>query len=235
MTPRLLISPPFGNYVTVSGGTSVFGSYTACRRTGLVRQAIKTIRPVEGGWVNKIGLRNPGVTNISYNRTGIYSLAPMRMEDYDVFYDTVPPDVAIELNLSCPNVDGPHVIGELRRFVDRHPLVICKLSPTGPGKTHMGLAYRMGVRHFHMCNTIPTDAGGVSGYQLKERSLELIRWTRRNMPSDIQIIGGGGIYTPNDVQEYRAALVDGVSLSSIYFTPWKVPAVVRAIRAAWLD
>ena len=42
---------------------SITGSYTLNKRDGLFMQVIKTFRYSfeYGGWINKIGLRNPGI------------------------------------------------------------------------------------------------------------------------------------------------------------------------------
>ena len=57
------ISPPFGNYLNLNNTMSIKGSYTLEPRSGLLSQIAKTLRYsfVYNGWVNKIGLRNPGI------------------------------------------------------------------------------------------------------------------------------------------------------------------------------
>ncbi len=57
-----IISPPFGTYIEADWATPVIGTFTYERRPGnKVWRAIKTLRPIKGGWVNNIGLRNPGL------------------------------------------------------------------------------------------------------------------------------------------------------------------------------
>ena len=62
----LFISPPFGNYISLQGTTSVKGSFTLEERTGLLKQIVSTLRYsfFYSGWVNKIGLRNKGIKSI---------------------------------------------------------------------------------------------------------------------------------------------------------------------------
>ena len=57
------ISPPFGNYLNFKETMPIKGSYTLDAREGLFLQVIKTLRYSfdYGGWINKIGLRNPGI------------------------------------------------------------------------------------------------------------------------------------------------------------------------------
>ena len=61
----IFISPPFGNYIHLPQTMSVKGSYTLEPRLGLFSQIFKTLRYVnymgKYTWINKIGLRNPGI------------------------------------------------------------------------------------------------------------------------------------------------------------------------------
>jgi len=59
----LFISPPFGNYLTfLPYTTPIKGSFTVEPRPGLIIQIINTLQysTLYKGWINKIGLRNPG-------------------------------------------------------------------------------------------------------------------------------------------------------------------------------
>ena len=57
------ISPPFGNYLDLNHITSIKGSFTLFPRPGLISRVIFTLRYsfINEGWINKIGLRNPGI------------------------------------------------------------------------------------------------------------------------------------------------------------------------------
>ena len=59
----LFIGPPFGNYISLPETISIRGSFTLYPRSGLLSQIWKTLHYSEhyNGWVNKIGLRNPGI------------------------------------------------------------------------------------------------------------------------------------------------------------------------------
>jgi dihydroorotate dehydrogenase len=55
-------------------------------------------------------------------------------------------------------------------------------------------------------------AGGLSGPILKERSLEVLKLLRANLPSEIVIVSVGGVFSPTDVSqrlELGASLVQG--------------------------
>ncbi len=232
MLQPLLISPPFGNYLSVGWGTSIAGSFTAEPRPGLWSQTIKTLRPIRGGWVNNFGLRNPGIRNVEFDRSKVYSLAALHEEDYDVFLDVVPRDVMVEINLGCPNVHARPVLGDFHEFAKTYPLVIVKLPPPCVDHSYRWAqrCYKMGVRYFHMCNTIPTDRGGESGDRLRDESIKAIKWMREFMHHDIRIIGGGGIYSPSDVDEYHDAGADLFSISTACFTPWNIPGIATRVQ-----
>lgn len=233
---KIFISPPFGNYLNATWATSIAGSYTAERRRGLVCQTIKTLRPISGGWVNRIGLRNPGIKNIKFDQRKIYSIAALHEEDYGIFLEHIPKETRIEINLGCPNVDSEPVLGPVKLFVDKHPFVSVKLPPycVPNSRDFAWYSYEQGVRWFHACNTIPTERGGESGDRLREQSLEMIDWMRKNMPSNITIIGGGGIYHPDHVTQYFNAGATAISLSTVWFTPWKISDIYVSYLVNWI-
>ena len=78
-----------------------------------------------------------------------------------------------------------------------------------------------------------TDNGilkyGVSGHPLKDKNLTLLERVSDLDLSGASIIAGGGIYTPQDVIDYYNVGATDYSLSTIFFTPWKVPAVIKQI------
>lgn len=216
-----IISPPFGNYLNFDWATSVKGSYTVLPRPGLLWAALKTLRKTENGWVNKIGLKNPGMYNIHYDSSHIYSFAPLTLEDYVHFLRQTPSHV--ELNLSCPNAQTVHIdVSGLATMVNRFNTVIVKMPTSSLHfKEILYMSYDAGVRWFHFCNTLPTKNGGLSGSKVKEVSLLRIEQAKKLFP-DIRVIGGGGIYTKQDIEDYKNVGAEKFSLSTIWFTPWKV-------------
>lgn len=222
------ISPPFGNYVKYDRCVRIRGTYTWERRTGLFKQIARTLRKVPGGWINKIGFRNCGVENLKKcDKTAVYSIAALD-SDWSPFIENPPSWSKLEINIGCPNV-GSYVItdDEVKRFVDRFPMLQVKFSPTAYTPDAVSKMYNLGVKVFHLSNTIPTDRGGISGRQLKEVNLPLVEKIANMDLKGSAIIAGGGIYTPQDVRDYKNAGVTSYSLSTIWFTPWKVPAVYQ--------
>lgn len=223
----LLISPPFGNHLKFKWATSVSGSYTILHRPGLIVQALKTIRKTKAGWVNRMGLRNPGLLSQprKWDKEKILSFVALRPEDWDIFLYMMPPEHMVEINLECPNINE-HVFAlpsVFTSFVNRYKLVSVKL----PGVferalEYFDLAYTNNVRVFHICNTIPVPEGGLSGHKVKELSMRLINAVRTQYKNDFTIIAGGGIYSPRAVHDYKNVGADHFSLSTVWFTPWKV-------------
>lgn len=222
------ISPPFGNYIGYKRCIRIRGTFTWERRSGLIMQTLRTLRPVRGGWTNKIGFRNPGVVNIKDNcdKDSIYSIAAID-SDWSPFIEKAPQLSKIELNIGCPNVGNYSITDEdVKRFVDRFIYLQVKLSPTVE-LDYISKLFDLGIKVFHLSNTIPTEKGGISGKQLKEVNLPLVEKVANMRLQGTAIIAGGGIYTPQDVQDYRNVGVTSYSLSTIWFTPWKVPEVYK--------
>ena len=246
MIPMILISPPFGNYISLEGCTSVRGSYTYSRRRGLVKQIIKTLRPTKGGWRNSIGLRNKGISNIKrYDEDSIYSITALKpisklyYHPWSILHSQIPRRISLELNIGCPNVSG---ISELKDhhiidFVKKFDNIIVKVPPTF-SLDDIARLYDLGITKFHLSNTLPMrdhngNGYGVSGERLKEHNLPFVESTAsffklKNTP--VSIIAGGGIYKSEDVVDYYNAGATGYSLSTIFFTPWKVSEVLDTIK-----
>ena len=230
----IYISPPFGNYISYKNCKRIKGTFTWEKRRGLIKQCIKTIRPVKGGWCNAIGFRNPGMSNIKRfsgsMRRGrdCYSIAALD-SNWSPFITQIPHGLPIEINVGCPNV-GSYTISDddIRLFVKHFSELQVKLSPT-VDLDYIKRLHSLGVRNFHLSNTIPTNRGGISGYPLKRINLTLVEKTAAMNLEKLHIIAGGGIYRPQDVIDYRNAGTNSYSLSTIWFTPWRVPSVYDEI------
>ena len=95
----LFISPPFGNYITLSNTIPIRGSFTLKERPGKWSQIIKTLKyiPHLNGWVNKIGLRNPGIDYAvkTYKNGQIISIAIMNQCEIKPLVNKIPDDMDI--------------------------------------------------------------------------------------------------------------------------------------------
>ena len=231
----IVVSAPFGNYIQPRGATPTLGTFTAADRPGRVWRILKTVRyyPRLGAWVNKIGLRNPGIDwlgkKVSAGRVDvadkIVSIHGFTPEDWQSLLDKLAPlrPLAIELNMSCPNVGEvawPETLfGDAVAAAAEHgSAVICKLPPIHYHRM-AGDAWDGGVRAFHACNTLPVPRGGLSGKPLQPLSLRCVADLRERFGDEALIIGGGGVTSPEDVDQYLQAGADRVAIGTKAMNP----------------
>lgn len=220
----LFISPPFGNYLTfLPYTTPIKGSYTLEPRFGLITQIINTLQysTLHKGWINKIGLRNPGIDyGLKYYKPNtVLSLAFLNNSDLQDFKKIVPNNTNIEINISCPNADVK-LPNNMKEFVDsERKWCIVKLAPLTSNKCIDEL-YEMGFRQFHCCNTYPTALGGLSGPILIPYVTDKIKYIKDKY-TDCEVIAGGGIQSIETLTYYRRLGADHFSISSICFNPFR--------------
>jgi dihydroorotate dehydrogenase len=259
---RLVVSAPFGNYVQPKGAVATLGTFTAAQRPGRLWRILKTVRyyPRLGAWVNKIGLRNPGIDwlagrvragriDASDKLVSIHGFVP---DDWWRLLDAVAAlrPLGVELNMSCPNVGEIDWPPELfaRARATGVPVVV-KLPPV-QFELLLREALAVGLRSFHCCNTLPIPAGGLSGRPLKPVALQCIRRILELVPESqrdaLRIVGGGGVRSASDVDDYARVGVHAVAVGTKLFHPRYLfsasglePVRARAeellaSRAAWL-
>ena len=220
----IFISPPFGNYIHLPNTIPIRGSFTLNERPGKWGQILKTLRyiPHLNGWVNKIGLRNPGIDYAikTYKKGQIISIAIMDQKEIKPIVDKIPDDMDIELNVSCPNTDKHMINKGLKVFLNKkRDWCIIKLPPINY-QDDFDRYYNEGFRQFHLSNTLPTKYGGLSGPLLKPYTQRNIQYIRKFYPKCI-IIAGGGIQSMKDIEEYKKAGANYFSISSLFFHPFK--------------
>ena len=233
---NILIAPPFGRYLKFKETSNVYGSFTYERRKGLIKQCIKTIRKIDkNAWRNKIGLRNPGLPNIKPLKRpqDIISLAALEMTDWQKFADILnTKEFAdcknIEINIGCPNAMICDFPKELVSLYKNKNLIV-KFPPNIDINARIAEYLEVGITTFHLCNTLPSDRGGISGYPLKALSVPAVKSAREKFGDKITLIGGGGVYSVKDAKEYLDAGADHLSLSSIMFNPFRGSKLVREI------
>ena len=225
------------------------------------RQGNRPVRiaETEFGMLNAIGLANPGRDRFlsqilpDLARLGIpiwvsvggfsardYAETCERLERHDV--------AAVELNLSCPNVDeAPESAAEIVaacRAATSLPLY-AKLSPAAWDLADVACAVEAaGVDGLSLVNTmrgtvlgsdlrptLATVTGGYSGQPLKPIALAAIYTCRR--ASELPIVGMGGVQNGRDVLEFVACGATDVALGTILFADPDAPQRVRTeLRAA---
>jgi dihydroorotate dehydrogenase (NAD+) catalytic subunit len=213
------------------------------------------IAEVEHGMLNSIGLANPGIECFVSNslprlaELGVpiwVSVGGFEVADYADLcdhLDDLPVVAAIELNVSCPNVDDvPASVGEIvaaARGATRKPLYT-KLSPATADVAEVArAAQRAGTDGLSLVNTIlglaldeqtlqprlSRSAGGLSGPALKPIALAAVHacYAATGLP----IVGMGGISSGRDALEFVAAGACSVALGTILFSDPGAPSRVR--------
>jgi dihydroorotate dehydrogenase (NAD+) catalytic subunit len=210
------------------------------------------------GMLNAIGLANPGRDRFVAEhlprlcKLGIplwVSVGGFCADDYAETCAQLPQDAleAIELNLSCPNVDeaadsAAEIVAACRQ-VTGLPLY-AKLSAAHPDVAEVGLAVAAaGADGLSLINTLRALAldrrlrpalargsGGLSGPALKPIALHAVSVARA--ATGLPVVGMGGIQSGRDALEFAACGVADVALGTVLFADPGAPARVRAELAA---
>ena len=219
---KYYIAAPFGNYLHKPDMYSVMGTYTLQPRPGLLKQILKTLRYSfhYKGWVNKLGLRNPGIEtaiNKYYQNPSrrIISLYGFNRGEWETLAKYTR-GMKQELNISCPNVENKfHNTG---CPVELFPDAILKMSPLTT-EEEIVMYMERGVRRWHFSNTLPVSQGGLSGKTLMQYNRKLIKFTLSE-DKRAKVIGGGGVTSMSDVRFYKDLGCIGVSLGSVCMLPF---------------
>lgn len=226
-----IVSAPFGNYVQPAGTTATLGTFTAAPRGGRLWRIIKTVRYsfATKAWVNKIGLRNPGMGWLADHvkagridvRDKLVSVHGFTPEDWATLLRQIAEvrPLGVELNMSCPNVGEIGCPPSL--FADAVATgvpVVVKVPPVNYAEL-VRQAFDAGVRCFHCTNTLPVPQGGLSGAPLKPIALAVVREMRRLYGDAITIVGGGGVQKPEHIDEFVDAGANHVALGTITMNP----------------
>ena len=224
---KKFIAAPFGNYIKTKNTISVSGSWTVEKRTGRIIQIAKTLRYTKKGWVNKIGLRNPGVEFgiTKYREDEVFSIAGIEKEDWKIFAEKIPENFNIEINMSCPNIDKHYTEGIEEFAPDTREWFIGKISPVTTFKELDKFIETFKFKQIHACNTLPIDRGGLSGKELIPYTTKFIKYLKFNFPK-IEIIAGGGIDSNEDIEYYKNIGADHVSFGTVCFNPLKLRKLI---------
>lgn len=180
-------------------------------------------------------LCNPGI--VDGLRKGnaeddIYSIGIAESKrEWNKLHNTISLNHKIEVNVGCPNVREQAIQYHQLKAFARYKFTSLKVPPISDvAWKYIQLGYDAGIKVFHIANTIPVERGGESGRAIQEISLPLIEKTKTTYGEDIAVIGGGGIYSPEDVYRYYNAGADVFSLATVWFTPWRIPAIIKEVR-----
>jgi dihydroorotate dehydrogenase (NAD+) catalytic subunit len=225
--------------------------------TPLPREGNTPVRIAETdvGMLNSIGLANPGIDRFvtrnlpQLGKLGLpvwVSVGGFESDDYAEIcsrLDDHAEVTAIELNVSCPNVEAPvestTQIVAAARLATRKPLW-AKLSPAVPDVGEVAKAAQAaGADGLSLVNTLRglkldprtlrpvlgPGQGGLSGPALKPIALAAVATCYR--ATEMPIVGMGGIQTGLDALEFVAAGAQHVALGTVLFADPDAPARVR--------
>jgi dihydroorotate dehydrogenase (NAD+) catalytic subunit len=217
------------------------------------------IAETDYGMLNSIGLANPGRERFladvlpRLRELGLpiwVSVGGFSARDYAETCERLEGIAAVELNLSCPNVDeAPESAAEIVaacRDATALPL-FAKLSPAAWDiAEHARAVASAGADGLSLVNTIRglaldestltpklgTAAGGLSGPALKPIALAAVYASARVV--DLPIVGMGGVRSGRDALELLACGASAVALGTVLFADPEAPSRVRAELAAEL-
>ena len=251
----------FKNPLVLASGPAGFGfelqQYLDISKVGAITLKTVTLNPREGnapprlvdthgGIINSIGLQNPGIeefVNIiapklkEIRTIKIGSIAGFTIEEWKILgekMDKIKDIKAIELDLSCPNVEGKKIwakdeeltqeaIKAARESTDKP--IIAKLAPdvtdivkvakkaVNAGADALSLGNTIEAMRINIETGLPVlklKTGGLSGPSIKP--ITLARVFRVAEALEIPIIGIGGVMNWQDALEYAMA---GASLVGI--------------------
>ena len=231
---KVILSPPFSNIKLFSlypNTTRVLGTYTLNRRRGLWR-VFTTLKKTQQGWVNNVGLRNGGIESVP-NKPHIISIAELEDGDWEAMFHSLSHKSLIqgvELNISCPNANVKNIDYKIISLAASLFKEVIVKVPHGIHLPRIFSLVEQGASTFHISNTKRTSQGALSGRSLQEDNLYVISELKRMYPC-VKVIGGGGIYSLEDLERYRSAGADHFSLSTILLNPLKTNRIVRGYNA----
>jgi len=237
--PKIFISAPFGNYIKSKRTISVHGTFTRNPRGNRLWSVLKSLRYDRrlGGWVNKLGLPNPGLQkglcNVNEKPSDVLSISEIKRGDFQKMNNIIPLNQSLEINFSCPNLgkklplDGAGIFTKVKS----REWCIAKLSPLTDGDELEFVIEHLGFKQIHLSNTLPlpNGRGGLSGATLKPYTLELINLVREQWGNRIEIIAGGGVSDFGGVMDYLKAGANHVSLGSVCFNPFKLRKLIKSL------
>jgi len=237
--PKIFISAPFGNYINSERTISVHGTFTRNPRGNRLWSVLKSLRYDRrlGGWVNKLGLPNPGLhqglCNVDNKPSDVLSISEIKRGDFQKMNNIIPLDQSLEINFSCPNLgkklplDGAGIFTKVKS----REWCIAKLSPLTDGDELEFVIEHLGFKQIHFSNTLPlpNNRGGLSGATLKPYTLELIDLVRERWGDSVTVIAGGGVTDFSGVMDYLLAGANHVSLGSVCFNPFKLRKLIKSL------
>ena len=207
------------------------------------------------GMLNSIGLQGPGIDIflendipwlVSQGATTVVSIAGESVEDYAILarrLRAVPGISALEVNISCPNVENRGqvfacdpvtaraAVESVRRNIGGELPIIAKLSPDVTDIAHIAAeVVSAGADGVALINTVlgmvidtntlrpklAGKTGGLSGPAIRPVAVRAIYQVRSRLPH-VSILGMGGVASGRDALELILAGANAVSVGTANF------------------
>jgi dihydroorotate dehydrogenase (NAD+) catalytic subunit len=262
---------------TAGYGTELAGSFDLSELGAVVVKSLAAfewkgnpaprLRPTSSGMLNAVGLQGPGVPYwrdkvlpglLHTGATVVASIWGRSVDEYRAaaaqLADTPDGVVAVEVNLSCPNLQGHGIIAhdpdtsgavidavagvaarpcwaKLSANTDRIVDVARAVSEAGAEavtciNTLLGLAFDEHTGE----PALGAGGGGLSGPAIHPVAVRAVHEVHRALP-DLPIIGVGGIASAWDATEFALAGASAVQVGTATFADPKAPArILGALR-----
>jgi dihydroorotate dehydrogenase (NAD+) catalytic subunit len=217
------------------------------------------------GMLNAIGLQGPGIENflkedlpwlVDHGARTIVSIAGESVDEFALLSRKVcnaPGVSAIEVNISCPNVENRglvfacdrtsarEVIEAVKRSVGNSLPIIAKLSPDvtdivsiarevvdagADGLAMINTLLGMVINTETMRPHLADKTGGLSGPAIRPVAVRAIYQVHQTLP-EIPIVGMGGVLTGNDAFELVLAGASAISVGTATFHDPSAPVRIK--------
>ena len=229
------------------------------------------LHPTPQGMINAVGLQGPGVQYwldhvvgdlVAGGATVVASIWGRSIDDYAqaaALLAAAPPEVvAVEVNLSCPNLEGRGAIfardarlsadviaataacgrprwAKLSANTDR--IIDVAEAVVGAGaeavtciNTLLGLAYDPAT----LAPTLGAGGGGLSGRAIHPVAVRAVHDVHRALP-EVPIIGVGGVASAWDAIEFLLAGASAIQVGTASFADPSAAGIVQRDLIAWAD
>lgn len=217
------------------------------------------------GMLNAIGLQGPGIDNflredlpwlVEHGARTIVSIAGESVEEFAALARKVrnaPGVSALEVNISCPNVENRglvfacdrssarEVIEAVKRSLGNSLPIIAKLSPDvtdivsiaeevvsagADGLAMINTLLGMVINTETMRPHLANKTGGLSGPAIRPVAVRAIYQVHQAMPK-VPIVGMGGVLTGNDAFELVLAGASAISIGTATFHDPSAPVRIK--------
>ncbi len=226
------------------------------------------VHQTDGGMLNSVGLQNPGVEAwrehelpalLATGARVVASIWGFSTEGYEkaaaMLADCPPEVVAVEVNLSCPNLHGDGIFAHSPEATASATAATAgcnrprwaKLSPNVEDITQIArFALEAGAEALTLVNTVrgmafdPTtrrsrlggEGGGLSGPAIRPVAVRAVYECRRAFP-DAPIVGVGGVARGEDAAELLVAGANAVQVGTATFADPRATTRVLGELTSW--